>query len=40
MKAEKDIHELCKKLKPVIGEKPDRLWCIYLAENYPAGDTM
>lgn len=33
MKAEKDIHELCKKLKPIIGEKADTLWYTYLAED-------
>jgi len=33
MKAEKDIHELCKKLKPIIGEKADTLWYTYVAED-------
>ena len=33
MKYQKDIRELCKKLKPVIGEKADILWNMYLAED-------
>ena len=33
MKPAKDIEELCKKLKPVIGDKADKLWYMYLAED-------
>ena len=33
MKKSQDIEQLCKKLKPVIGEKADRLWYMYLAED-------
>ncbi len=33
MKQAKDIEELCKKLKPVIGDKADKLWYMYLAED-------
>ncbi|MHC4307621.1 MAG: hypothetical protein ACYSR7_03240 [Planctomycetota bacterium] len=29
----KDIEELCKKLKPVIGDKAESLWYMYLAED-------
>ena len=28
-----DIEDICKKLKPIIGEKADRLWHMYLAED-------
>lgn len=34
MMTERDIHELCKKLKPIIGERADKLWYTYLAEDY------
>ncbi|MHC4728574.1 MAG: helicase HerA domain-containing protein, partial [Planctomycetota bacterium] len=27
------VQELCRKLKPVLGEKVDRLWSVYLAES-------
>ena len=33
MKTAKDVEELCKKLKPVIGDKADKLWYMYLAED-------
>ena len=33
MKTPKDIEETCKKLKPVIGERADNLWHMYLAED-------
>jgi len=33
MKTSKDIEETCKKLKPVIGYKADKLWHMYLAED-------
>ncbi len=33
MKPAKEIEELCKKLKPVIGNKADKLWYMYLAED-------
>ena len=33
MKTTKNVEELCKKLKPVIGEKADQLWYMYLAED-------
>jgi len=33
MKTEKEIEELCKKLKPVIGDEADQLWYMYLAED-------
>lgn len=29
----KNVEELCKKLKPVIGEKADQIWYTYLAED-------
>jgi len=28
-----DVREMCRKLKPVIGQKADRLWIMYLAED-------
>jgi hypothetical protein len=31
------IQELCRKLKPILGDKIDRLWTVYLAESDPAG---
>ncbi len=31
------IQELCRKLKPILGERIDRLWTVYLAESDPAG---
>lgn len=31
------VQELCRKLKPVIGKKIDRLWSVYLAESDPSG---
>jgi len=33
MKTSRDIEELCKKLKPVIGNRADTLWYMYLAED-------
>ena len=33
MKTSKDIEELCRKLKPVIGKKADTLWYHYLADD-------
>ena len=33
MKTPKDIEETCKKLKPVIGDKADKLWHMYLEED-------
>ena len=33
IKYQKDIRELCKKLKPVIGQQADTLWNMYLAED-------
>jgi len=33
MKTTNEIEELCKKLKPIIGEKADTLWYLYLAED-------
>ena len=33
MKTSKEVEEVCKKLKPVIGNKADRLWYLYLAED-------
>jgi hypothetical protein len=33
MKSSNDVEELCKKLKPVIGEKADKLWHMYLTED-------
>ncbi len=33
MKPIDDIEEICKKLKPVLGERADNLWFMYLAEN-------
>ena len=31
------VQELCRKLKPVLGKKIDRLWAVYLAESDAAG---
>ncbi len=31
------VQELCRKLKPVLGPKVDRLWAVYLSESDPAG---
>ena len=31
------VQELCRKLKPVMGRKIDRLWTAYLAESDAAG---
>ena len=31
------VQELCRKLKPVLGKKIDRLWNVYLAESDPKG---
>lgn len=31
------VQELCRKLKPVLGAKVDRLWAVYLAESDPGG---
>ncbi len=33
MKTAKDIEEVCRKLKPIIGDKADKLWYMYLAED-------
>ena len=33
MKTGKEIEELCKKLKPIIGDEADNLWYMYLAED-------
>ena len=33
MKTEKEVEELCKKLKPIIGKEADQLWYMYLAED-------
>ncbi|MFC1551319.1 hypothetical protein ACFL6P_02015 [Candidatus Latescibacterota bacterium] len=33
MKTTNEIEEICKKLKPIIGEKADTLWYLYLAED-------
>ncbi|MCF8070067.1 MAG: ATP-binding protein [Desulfobacterales bacterium] len=34
MNQDREIEELCKKLKPVIGIEADKLWYAYLAEDY------
>ncbi len=31
------VQELCRKLRPVLGKKIDRLWSVYLAESEPSG---
>jgi len=31
------VQELCRKLKPVLGTKTDRLWAAYLAESENSG---
>ena len=31
------VQELCRKLKPVLGKKVDRLWMAYLAESDAGG---
>jgi len=31
------IQDLCRKLRPVLGKKIDRLWTVYLTESDPAG---
>ena len=28
-----DVYEICKKLKPLIGQQADRYWLAYLAED-------
>ena len=33
MRTEKDIEELCRKLKPIMGNKAEKLWYMYLAED-------
>ncbi len=33
MNTGKEIEELCKKLKPIIGDEADSLWYMYLAED-------
>jgi hypothetical protein len=33
MKIAKEVEELCKKLKPIIGDRADKLWYMYLAED-------
>ncbi len=33
MKPSREIEQLCRKLKPIIGDKADRLWFMYLAED-------
>ncbi|MEK7210180.1 MAG: hypothetical protein AAB070_02045, partial [Candidatus Binatota bacterium] len=30
---DEEIRELCRKLRPVIGEKADKLWTLYLVED-------
>ena len=34
MKTSEEIEEVCKKLRPVLGEKADSLWHMYLAEDF------
>ena len=34
MKFKQDIRELCNQLKPIIGDQADKLWHLYLAEDY------
>ncbi len=31
------VQELCRKLKPVLGSKIDRIWTVYVSESDPAG---
>jgi len=31
------VQELCRRLKPVLGKKVDRLWTVYLSESDPGG---
>ena len=31
------VQELCRKLKPILGKKIDRLWSAYLAESDQSG---
>ena len=33
MRTAKDVEEVCKKLKPVIGSEAEKLWYMYLAED-------
>jgi hypothetical protein len=33
MRTEKDIEEICRKLKPIMGNKAEKLWYMYLAED-------
>lgn len=40
MKTSNDVEELCKKLKPIIGDKADTLWYMYLAEDDKARREM
>ena len=35
-----DIEGICRKLKPIIGEKADRLWHMYLAEDFKDRKTI
>ena len=34
MKASDEVEAICKKLKPVLGHKADKLWYMYLAEDF------
>ena len=34
MKASEEVEAICKKLKPVLGHKADKLWYMYLAEDF------
>ena len=34
MKTSEEVEEICKKLKPIIGPQADKLWYMYLAEDY------
>ena len=36
MKTPEQVEEICKKLKPVIGEQADQLWYMYLADDLDA----
>ena len=33
MKTSNEVEEICKKLKPILGDKADKLWYMYLAED-------
>ena len=36
MKTPEQVEEICKKLKPIIGEQADELWYMYLADDFNA----